>query len=80
MRSALQWMLLAPPTREDNRSIVRFPTWPCEEWDADFKVIAPGQTAVHGKLEGGKLVHLSVTPQSRRADVAMANCGAVPAE
>jgi len=49
-----------------------FPAWP-KDWDVDFKLHAPGKTTVQGTLEGGKLVKLTVTPESRRDDVVIMN-------
>ncbi|MBD1424667.1 DUF5703 domain-containing protein [Sphingobacterium arenae] len=45
-----------------------FPAWPVE-WDVDFKLHAPHQTTVEGKLRNGKLVDLRVLPEKRTADV-----------
>ena len=45
-----------------------FPTWP-REWDADFKLHAPGQTILEAVLRGGRLEALKITPQSRARDV-----------
>jgi hypothetical protein len=50
------------------RRIVLLPAWPAE-WDCDFKLHAPGQTVLEGKVRAGKVVDLMVTPASRRADV-----------
>ena len=38
-------------------------------WDVDFKLRAPRQTVVEGKVRGGKVVTLRVTPPSRRRDI-----------
>ncbi|PRD54200.1 DUF5703 domain-containing protein [Sphingobacterium gobiense] len=45
-----------------------FPAWPAE-WDVDFKLHAPKQTTVEGKLRNGKLVDLQVLPKERAKDV-----------
>ncbi len=37
--------------------------------DSDFKLNAPYNTTVEGKVEKGKLVNLKVTPASRLNDV-----------
>jgi hypothetical protein len=50
------------------RRIVLLPAWPAR-WDCDFKLHAPEQTVVEGKVRAGKIVDLVVTPESRRADV-----------
>lgn len=60
----LQQMLL----QVDGKTIRLLPAWP-DDWDADFKLRAPGGTTVEGSIEGGKLKRLVVTPASRRADV-----------
>jgi len=48
-----------------------FPAWP-ESWNCSFKLHAPHKTVVQGELKDGKLVELSVVPQSRRKDIV--NC------
>ena len=62
----LQDMLL----QTDGKRILLLPAWP-PEWDVDFKLHAPEQTTVEGKVRGGKVVALTVTPESRRDDVAV---------
>ena len=44
------------------------PAW-SKNWDADFKLHAPRQAVVEGKVQGGKLVDLTVSPESRRNEV-----------
>jgi hypothetical protein len=61
---AVQSMLL----QCDGRRIYLLPAWP-KDWDVDFKLHAPYQTTVSGRLEHGRLVHLDVQPPARRADV-----------
>lgn len=61
---ALQRMLMQC---EGNR-ILLLPSWP-KEWDCDFKLHAPYQTVVEGKVLDGKLLKLKVTPESRHKDV-----------
>lgn len=48
--------------------ILLLPAWP-EDWDCEFKLHAPYQTTVEGKVVAGKLVELKVTPEARRKDV-----------
>lgn len=60
----LQEMLM----QVDGRKIFLFPAWP-KDWNVHFKLHAPYQTTVEGKLVGGKLVELKVLPESRKADV-----------
>ena len=50
------------------KRIVLLPAWP-ERWDCDFKLHAPEQTVLEGKVRGGKIIDLVVTPETRRADV-----------
>ncbi len=45
-----------------------FPAWPTE-WDVDFKLHAPRNTTVQGRLKNGTLTELVVTPESRKADL-----------
>jgi hypothetical protein len=44
------------------------PAWP-QDWNADFRLHAPMRTVVEGRVEGGKLVNLMVTPKSRKKDI-----------
>jgi alpha-L-fucosidase 2 len=60
----LQEMLLQP----NGRKLLLLPAWP-DNWSADFKLHAPFETTVEGRVENGKLVRLVVTPKSRAADV-----------
>jgi hypothetical protein len=48
--------------------IFLMPAWPVE-WDCDFKLNAPRNTTVEGRIENGELKNLVVTPASRRGDV-----------
>jgi hypothetical protein len=48
--------------------IVLVPSWPAD-WDADFKLHAPGQTTIEGKVRNGKIAGLTVDPEGRKADV-----------
>lgn len=61
---ALQRMLL----QTEGRKIWLLPAWP-KEWNAEFKLHAPLQTQIEGRVENGKLIALKVTPESRQADV-----------
>ena len=63
---ALQRMLMLC----DGDAIHLLPAWP-DEWNADFKLHAPNQTTVEGRVENGKIVQLKVTPESRRKDIKM---------
>ena len=62
--SALQLMLM----QSEGRKILLLPAWP-KNWDCAFKLHAPLQTTVEGKVRDGKVEDLIVTPAERRADV-----------
>lgn len=61
---ALQEMLL----QADGNKLFLFPAWPTD-WDVEFKLHAPQQTVIKGRLQNGKLENLQVTPTSRRDDL-----------
>jgi alpha-L-fucosidase 2 len=61
---ALQRMLI----QAEGRKILILPAWP-KEWNADFKLHAPLNTTVSGRVENGRLVALTIAPSSRRADI-----------
>jgi hypothetical protein len=63
---ATQAMLL----QSEGEKIFLFPAWPAD-WDADFKLHAPGQTTVEATLRDGRLITLRVTPESRRKDIVL---------
>jgi alpha-L-fucosidase 2 len=67
LQMALQLMLM----QCEGEQILLLPAWP-GEWDVDFKLHAPRQTIVEGKVREGRVVELSVTPESRRKDVVIA--------
>jgi len=48
--------------------ILLLPAWP-KDWDCDFKLHAPQQTTVSGKVRNGRVIDLIVKPESRRHDV-----------
>jgi hypothetical protein len=48
--------------------ILLLPAWP-KTWDVTFKLHAPRQTTVEGRVAQGKLASLRVTPESRRRDI-----------
>ena len=64
MMSGLQRMLL----QSEGKRILLLPAWP-KEWNAAFKLYAPYNTTVEGRVENGKLIDLKVTPETRRQDV-----------
>ena len=63
-QNTIQSMLL----QYEGDKIFLLPAWP-KEWNCDFKLNAPGNTTVEGRVENGELKDLVVTPSSRRADV-----------
>lgn len=63
--NGLQSMLMIT----EGKKIMLLPAWPKEWGDVDFKLHAPFNTTVEGKVKDGKLINLVVTPASRRADV-----------
>lgn len=60
----LQEMLM----QTDSTNIYLFPAWP-KNWDVSFKLHAPFNTTVEGKLINGKLEELVVMPESRKKDI-----------
>lgn len=52
----------------DGDRIFLLPAWP-KDWEVSFKLHGPKKTTVEGKVRGGKVVDLKVTPESRRKDV-----------
>lgn len=50
--------------------IILLPAWP-REWKADFKLHAPQNTVVEGRVENGRIMDLKVTPEARRKDVSL---------
>jgi len=61
-----QFMLLQ--CQGDN--ILLLPAWP-KSWDVNFRLHAPNRTSVEAQVQGGKLLRLIVTPESRRKDVTL---------
>jgi hypothetical protein len=64
----LQAMLL----QTDGKKLLLCPAWP-KTWNAAFKLHAPCQTVIQGKVENGRVVDLEVTPEERRRDVVIMN-------
>jgi hypothetical protein len=60
----LQKMLM----QTDGRKIILIPAWP-KGWDAEFKLFAPYNTTVQGRVVNGKVVDLLIKPASRATDV-----------
>jgi hypothetical protein len=66
--STLQYMLM----QTDGKTIILLPAWP-KDWNASFKLHAPYQTTVEGRVENGKVLDLKVTPESRKKDIQLLN-------
>ena len=66
-QNGLQLMLM----QTEGKRILLLPAWP-SDWNADFKLHAPMQTTIEGRVENGQIVRLTVTPAPRRADVEIA--------
>lgn len=62
--NGLQEMLM----QINGRGVLLLPAWP-KTWDADFKLHAPYETTIEGRVVRGKLIGLKVTPENRRAAV-----------
>jgi hypothetical protein len=61
---ALQRMLL----QYEGGKIRVLPAWP-KHWDVEFKLHAPRQTTIEGRVENGNLVDMDISPPSRRRDI-----------
>lgn len=61
---SLQRMLL----QYDGDEIYLLPAWP-EEWSARFKLLAPKNTVITGKVVNGKIEELKVSPDWRKNDI-----------
>lgn len=68
IQNILQSMLL----QYEGDKIFLLPAWP-KDWNCDFKLHAPKNTTVEGRVENGKLKNLVVTPAARLADVVRCN-------
>jgi hypothetical protein len=67
----LQEMLLQTYNNESH-GLRLIPAWP-SNWTVDFKLHAPFNTTVEGRVQGGKFQELVVTPNERMADVIIGN-------
>jgi len=56
----------------EGKKIFLLPAWP-KDWNCRFRLHAPYQTTVEGRVENGRIKDLVVTPASRRQDVVV--CG-----
>ena len=68
----LQTMVLQ--TDPYSRKMFLLPAWP-RSWDCEFKLHAPYDTTVEGRVRAGKVEALKVTPESRRADLTVVGAG-----
>lgn len=73
LMTALQRMLM----QHEGNEIRLLPAWP-KDWDAKFKLHAPGNTTLEGVVIGGKVTGLTVTPESRRGDVVLVSESLLP--
>ena len=62
--NGLQEMLM----QINGRQINLLPAWP-KNWNAEFKLHAPYETTVEGRIVKGKLLDVKVTPAARKQDV-----------
>jgi hypothetical protein len=65
--TTLQFMLLQADV---SGKIYLLPAWP-KDWDCEFKLYAPLQTVVEGKIKDGRITRLEVSPEERRKDIVM---------
>jgi hypothetical protein len=70
--NGLQEMLM----QTSGRQITLLPAWP-KNWNTEFKLHAPYETTVEGRVVNGKLVDLKVTPEARKSDVTVAGTQAI---
>jgi hypothetical protein len=68
LMKAFQSMLL----QTDGKQIFLQPAWP-SDWNATFKLHAPYQTVIEGRVVNGEVIDLKVSPKSRTKDVVMAS-------
>ena len=66
VQNIIQSMLL----QFEGRKIFLAPAW-TKDWNCSFKLHAPYQTTLEGRIENGQVKDLVVTPASRRADVVL---------
>ena len=64
IQNILQSMIM----QHDGDKVFLLPAWP-KGWNCEFRLHAPRNTIVEGRVEDGELKGLVVTPASRRADV-----------
>ncbi|AOW10294.1 DUF5703 domain-containing protein [Flavobacterium gilvum] len=64
MMTALQYMIM----QCEGDKIVLLPAW-SNNWNVNFKLNAPKNTIIEGRVENGKIKELKVFPGSRRKDI-----------
>lgn len=69
-QNTFQLMLM----QSEGKKIRLLPAWP-KSWDGQFKLHAPFNTTVEGRVRGGAIENLQVTPAARRADVEIVASG-----
>lgn len=69
MMTALQFMIM----QCEGDKIVLLPAW-SKSWNVSFKLNAPKNTTVQGRVENGNLKDLKVFPESRLKDIIIRKC------
>lgn len=64
LQMALHYMLL----QCEGEEIRLFPSWP-KEWNVEFRLHAPYQTTIEGKMINGVVKDIKVFPEERRKDI-----------
>ncbi len=57
-----------------SRKIYLLPAWP-EDWNVEFKLHAPYNTTIEGRVKNGEIEIVDVTPQSREKDIILKSPG-----
>ncbi|MBO7655835.1 MAG: hypothetical protein J6U40_13015 [Kiritimatiellae bacterium] len=65
-QNTIQSMLM----QHEGKTIFLLPAWP-KEWNCSFKLHAPYNTTIEGRVENGTVKDLTVDPPSRRGDVSI---------
>lgn len=56
-----------------SKKIFLLPAWP-KEWNAEFKLHAPYNTTIEGRVQNGEIKDLKVSPSSRKDDIIIKEC------
>ncbi|MNG41367.1 hypothetical protein D3C84_1305100 [compost metagenome] len=59
--------------QSEGDKIVLLPAW-SKNWNVNFKLNAPMNTIVEGRVENGAVKDLKVFPESRRKDIIIREC------